>query len=522
MAAPTTRRGAEVGPTSNPNYSAAKVSAGRWFTPAETLPSDGQPRHPERAGTGPLVRVLPEQGERRPAAEPARRLLRELDHRQVPVKLQGVGPRRRTPGSIIDGAAFGGDARSRKDWYARIELIKTTARDISLYLEQRRIVPKLVQRRYRAEHRRLRPPRWRPQVSGRPSPRDRRRATGRGLFTPPRAGPSSANAYARNLQITNNVVQNNGGSYGTDPHRHAGPRDPDKPDTTRRPDREQPDRRERRDQPGRRPRALRRGRRLRGQPQRHLRQLLRRVRRRLRPTATARTASDHNRLWYNRRTTRAAGSWSPVPADPSRMPSRPAAGTTRRPRQRDPAEPRQRRRRRPALPDGLSDYSSNAIYRSCPINVYNNMIVNNVSTHEGGGIAIDDTPNVRAYNNTIMKNVTTATAVTSDGQPARPGCPPPPTAACSRRHDRGRGPLQQPAPVQQHLLGQPGGHTPGRDRDRPRRGRRRDADQRLGPRRRRWLRDPAPTRLGHPAELRRPPLRRERQPDERSGRRRPV
>ncbi len=56
-----------------------------------------------------------------------------------------------------------------------------------------------------------------------------------------------------------------------------------------------------------------------------------------------------------------------------------------------------------------------------PMNVYNNMIVNNVSTHEGGGIALDDAPNVRVYNNTIMKNVTTATAVTSNGQPAPAG-----------------------------------------------------------------------------------------------------
>ncbi|MCI4657992.1 SdrD B-like domain-containing protein [Cryobacterium zhongshanensis] len=56
-----------------------------------------------------------------------------------------------------------------------------------------------------------------------------------------------------------------------------------------------------------------------------------------------------------------------------------------------------------------------------PMNVYNNMIVNNVSTHEGGGIGINDAPNVRVYNNTIMKNLTTATAVTSDGQPAPAG-----------------------------------------------------------------------------------------------------
>ncbi len=56
-----------------------------------------------------------------------------------------------------------------------------------------------------------------------------------------------------------------------------------------------------------------------------------------------------------------------------------------------------------------------------PMNVYNNMIVNNVSTHEGGGIGINDAPNVRIFNNTIMKNLTTATAVTSNGQPAPAG-----------------------------------------------------------------------------------------------------
>ena len=55
------------------------------------------------------------------------------------------------------------------------------------------------------------------------------------------------------------------------------------------------------------------------------------------------------------------------------------------------------------------------------MNVYNNMIVNNVSTHEGGGISLNDSPNVRVFNNTIMKNITTATAVTSDGTPAPGG-----------------------------------------------------------------------------------------------------
>ncbi len=56
-----------------------------------------------------------------------------------------------------------------------------------------------------------------------------------------------------------------------------------------------------------------------------------------------------------------------------------------------------------------------------PYNVYNNMIVNNISTHEGGGVAIDNAPNVRFFNNTVMKNITTATAATSNGQPAPAG-----------------------------------------------------------------------------------------------------
>ncbi|HLF26304.1 MAG TPA: IPT/TIG domain-containing protein [Anaerolineae bacterium] len=56
-----------------------------------------------------------------------------------------------------------------------------------------------------------------------------------------------------------------------------------------------------------------------------------------------------------------------------------------------------------------------------PFNVYNNMIVNNVSAHEGGGLSLNDAPQVRIYNNTIMKNLTTATAMTSNGLPAPAG-----------------------------------------------------------------------------------------------------
>lgn len=56
-----------------------------------------------------------------------------------------------------------------------------------------------------------------------------------------------------------------------------------------------------------------------------------------------------------------------------------------------------------------------------PFNVYNNFFVNNVSTHEGGGVSLNDAPDVRFFNNTVMKNLTTATAITSNGQPAPAG-----------------------------------------------------------------------------------------------------
>ncbi|MGA8988041.1 hypothetical protein, partial [Aeromicrobium sp.] len=55
------------------------------------------------------------------------------------------------------------------------------------------------------------------------------------------------------------------------------------------------------------------------------------------------------------------------------------------------------------------------------IAITNNTIANNVSAHEGGGIALDDAAFVNIVNNTVVKNLTTATAVTSDGTPAAAG-----------------------------------------------------------------------------------------------------
>jgi hypothetical protein len=51
------------------------------------------------------------------------------------------------------------------------------------------------------------------------------------------------------------------------------------------------------------------------------------------------------------------------------------------------------------------------------INIYNNIITNNVSTDLGGGLALDDAPDVVIVNNTVAKNITTATAEDSDGLP---------------------------------------------------------------------------------------------------------
>lgn len=51
------------------------------------------------------------------------------------------------------------------------------------------------------------------------------------------------------------------------------------------------------------------------------------------------------------------------------------------------------------------------------IQIYNNMVVNNVATDLGGGIALDDASNVVIANNTIAKNASTATAEDSDGLP---------------------------------------------------------------------------------------------------------
>jgi hypothetical protein len=61
-----------------------------------------------------------------------------------------------------------------------------------------------------------------------------------------------------------------------------------------------------------------------------------------------------------------------------------------------------------------------------PVHILNNMIVNNLATDIGGGISLDDALDVRIFNNTIARNITTATAEDAD----RSTCNPPSLGSC--------------------------------------------------------------------------------------------
>ncbi|HEY9339626.1 MAG TPA: hypothetical protein VIQ79_34605, partial [Kribbella sp.] len=71
----------------------------------------------------------------------------------------------------------------------------------------------------------------------------------------------------------------------------------------------------------------------------------------------------------------------------------------------------------------LLQVSGSHISRSDPqtVAITNNTIADNISAHEGGGLALDDAVFVNVVNNTITKNLTTASAVTSNGLPAPAG-----------------------------------------------------------------------------------------------------
>ncbi len=216
-------------PDQQPELAAAKVSSGRWFTPAETLPATANhaiQNALNAAPAGALVVVYPNKPSADPRQNPRGAYYENLIISKR-VKLQGVGPGSpdgSVPGSIIDGGAFGGDSPVATDWYARIDALtwagNQTVYDgavISLYLPSSgssafptsysaTTAPTIDGFDLRGGDQKGFPGNIN-EIGGVP--------TGQpgGLVT--QGGAIFANAYARNLQITNNVVQNNGGAYGT-------------------------------------------------------------------------------------------------------------------------------------------------------------------------------------------------------------------------------------------------------------------------------------------------------------------
>ena len=215
-----------------------------------------------------------------------------------PVKLQGVGPggfqgSTFVPGSIIDASAFGGDTDAgHRLVHARSA--RCTWDGNQTVNDGEAIYVLASQNATTAQVARASSPRgFKASIDGfdirggdqQGFPGNINDLTGGPTGLPPsivtQGGAIFANAYARYLQITNNVVQNNGGGYGTI---RIGTPDlagaGHQPAQRERPDRQQPDHRERRHQPGRRHRDLRGSDSYEVAAQRHLRQLLARVRRR--------------------------------------------------------------------------------------------------------------------------------------------------------------------------------------------------------------------------------------------------
>jgi hypothetical protein len=128
---------------------------------------------------------------------------------------------------------------------------------------------------------------------------------------------------------------------------------------------------------------------------------------------------DHNRIWFNQSYDEGGGIMvaGELPADPTQLSE--GSGPVKIDANVIQANL--------ANDDGggirLLQTSGSHITRSNPetISITNDTIANNVSAHEGGGIALDDSAFVNIVNTTVTKNLTTATAVTSDGLPAPAG-----------------------------------------------------------------------------------------------------
>jgi len=424
-----------------------EVGPGRTYTPAETLPTaanhaiqnalDAAASYVAGAnGRDALVVVYPNNTSANPRQNPRGAYYENLIISSK-VKLQGVGPGSpdgSVRGSIIDGAAFAGDSPVATDWYTRIGTLldangvptwggNQTIYDgavISIYVPaptngaagrtafptsySANTAPSIDGFDLRGGDQQGFPGNINP-IGGGP--------TGQpgGLIT--QGGAVFANAYARNLQITNNVVQNNGGAYGTI---RVGTPDLPAPDTNN-----------------------------------HNESIVIAYNRVIANAGTNLaggiglfSGSDNyqvvsndicgnfsseygggvsaigyspggsinkNRIYFNRSFDEGGGIMiaGALPATTTSL--SPGSG---------PVSIYNN-----LIQANLANDDGGGIRflmaGNYPMNVYNNFIVNNVSTHEGGGIGLNDAPNVRIYNNTIMKNITTATAATSNGAAAPAG-----------------------------------------------------------------------------------------------------
>ena len=212
---------------------------------------------PPRAAPRPGRRLPRHARSEQPEGQPARCLLREPDphdRRQAagcrPGRLPGQPF---VPGSIIDGGAFGGDSAGvrrlvRQDRQPRPgTATRTSTTAPSCRSSPRRRTSFGSTYKASIDGFDLRGgdqqgfPNNLNEIGG--------GTTGLPANVITQGGAVFANAYARNLQITNNVVENNGGGYGTI---RIGTPDLRRPEPQReRSDRQQPDHRQRRHQPRR-------------------------------------------------------------------------------------------------------------------------------------------------------------------------------------------------------------------------------------------------------------------------------
>jgi hypothetical protein len=418
------------------------VGPGKTYQPAETLPASANHaiqnalnaaaafvrQSTANANRGALVVVFPNNPSANPRQNPRGAYYENLII-NARVKLQGVGPGSpdgAVRGSIIDGGAFAGDSPVATDWYNTIAGITWAGNQtiydgavISLYLPNNgssafpagsynaNTAPSIDGFDLRGGDQQGFPGNIN-AIGGGP--------TGQpgGLVT--QGGAVFANAYANNLQITNNVVQNNGGAYGT--IRVGTP-----------------------DIPGNN------------------------------GSSNANVVIAYNRVIANAGTNQAGGIGLFAGSDNFTVAHNDICGNFSAEygggisvvgrsnrngtvgrindnriyfnRSYDEGGGIMIAGALPANTNSLSpgagpvDIFNNLIQSNLanddggglrflmagnfPMNVYNNIIANNISTHEGGGISLNDAPAVRVYNNTIMKNLTTATAITSDGTPAPAG-----------------------------------------------------------------------------------------------------